>query len=195
VHRLRDRLRKATAAEILDAAEDVFGREGLHAARMEDVASRAGVSVGTLYNYFSDRNALIGALLASRRAVLLAEVDAALAQNAEAPFVMQLERMLETFFAHFEAHRRLATILFQSETGFGAREAMRVLYQRFEKLIARGVASGALHPDLASLYPALLFGMVRGVLMRRLHADTRDTRQLGNDVPALVGFFMRGAVP
>lgn len=200
VHRLRDRLREATASEILDAAEEVFGRDGLHAARMEDVAVRAGVSVGTLYNYFSDRDALVVELWASRCEVLLTELDKALEATRDAPFDEQVERLLTTFFAHFEAHRRLVTILLQGETGLGSpkpgsRETMKAIHQRFETLVERGIALGALSASAASLYPALLLGMVRGVLMRRIHDETAASRQLMDDVPQLTRFFLRGAAP
>ena len=50
--RLRDRFKEATTLAILSAAEDVFGVSGWHAAKMEDVSQRQGVSVGTLYNHF-----------------------------------------------------------------------------------------------------------------------------------------------
>ena len=64
--RLRDRLREATLREIMTAAEEVFGESGLDAATMAQIAERAGVAVGTLYNRFADRDALLEALLSER---------------------------------------------------------------------------------------------------------------------------------
>ena len=55
VSKLRDRLKETTEQSILAAAEEVFAETGLHGARMETIAQNAGVSVGTLYNYFNDR--------------------------------------------------------------------------------------------------------------------------------------------
>ncbi len=46
------------AAQILEAALDVFAEKGFAAARLDDVAIRAGVSKGTLYLYFSDKEDL-----------------------------------------------------------------------------------------------------------------------------------------
>ena len=40
---------------LLDAARDVFGREGFHAASMEAVARRAGVTKPTLYDHFPSK--------------------------------------------------------------------------------------------------------------------------------------------
>lgn len=45
-------------AQIIDAALDVFGKKGLANARLEDIAARAGVSKGTIYLYFENKEAL-----------------------------------------------------------------------------------------------------------------------------------------
>ncbi len=52
------RLPEARPRQILDAAIDVFGESGLAAARLEDIARRAGVSKGTIYLYFSNKETL-----------------------------------------------------------------------------------------------------------------------------------------
>ena len=64
--RLRARIRETTEQAILAAAEEVFADAGLHAAHMGTIAARAGVSVGTLYNHFEDREALLAGLLLAR---------------------------------------------------------------------------------------------------------------------------------
>lgn len=45
-------------AQIIDAALDVFGKKGLAKTRLEDIAARAGVSKGTIYLYFENKDAL-----------------------------------------------------------------------------------------------------------------------------------------
>ena len=48
---LRQRRKEARPKELLDAALDLFVEKGFAATRSEEVASRAGVSKGTLYLY------------------------------------------------------------------------------------------------------------------------------------------------
>ena len=62
--------------EILDAALDLFVEKGFDAARMEDVAKRAGLSKAGVYLYFDSKEALL-------RALIVREV-APVAQRAEA---------------------------------------------------------------------------------------------------------------
>jgi AcrR family transcriptional regulator len=50
---------------ILDAALDEFAANGFAAARMDDVAERAGVAKGTIYLYFKDKEALFQELVRS----------------------------------------------------------------------------------------------------------------------------------
>ena len=52
---------RATVGVILDAAIRVLDREGLEAMTTSRVAEVAGVSVGTLYQYFAHRDAIIDA--------------------------------------------------------------------------------------------------------------------------------------
>jgi AcrR family transcriptional regulator len=49
--------------QILDAAEQIFSDKGFDQARMDDIADRTGLSKGTLYLYFTSKEALITAIL------------------------------------------------------------------------------------------------------------------------------------
>ena len=53
---------QATVTAILDATIQVFDREGPTAATTTRIADVAGVSIGTLYQYFADRDAIVDAL-------------------------------------------------------------------------------------------------------------------------------------
>lgn len=54
--------------EILDAALDLFTRNGFAATRVEDIAAKAGISKATIYLYFPSKTALLEGLV--RRAVV-----------------------------------------------------------------------------------------------------------------------------
>jgi AcrR family transcriptional regulator len=170
--RLRDRLKQATRIAILDAAETVFAQAGVQSARMEDVASAAGVAVGTLYNYFADRNALLEALLDARREQLLSRIDAVLAERG-LPFERRLQAFLTTTIEHFEQHLGLFALHMEAELVLRARaqgeRPLQAVLDRTTRLIKQGVASGALRGEDSSLYPALLMGMLRGLFIRHIH--------------------------
>lgn len=70
-----------TVATILEAAALILETKGLDGLNTNLVAQRAGVSVGTLYQYFPNKDALIVALSKRERAVFFAEAEAALHES------------------------------------------------------------------------------------------------------------------
>jgi AcrR family transcriptional regulator len=66
------RRKEARPAELLDAALAVFAEKGFAAARLEDIAVRAGVSKGTVYLYYDSKEDILRALI---KAIPLAMVE------------------------------------------------------------------------------------------------------------------------
>jgi len=58
---------------ILDAAKRRFGRLGLRATTMQDIAQEAGVAVGTIYQFFPDKDALMLAWVDEHRQLIRAQ--------------------------------------------------------------------------------------------------------------------------
>lgn len=193
VQPLRQRLRALASETILEAAEEVFARDGLHGARMEAIAQRAGVAVGTLYNHFEDRAALWEAVVTARRSKLVTALDAALARGEGQPFAAQLDAFLATVFDHFRVHGRLFALLVQGESVHapGRKQLMRDLGLRAALLVERGVAQGALAAQDADAYPWLLVGMARGLLLRSLMGEAPAGAEAPERVVARV--FLKGA--
>src|SRR6185295_1825244 len=75
------RRRDARPAEIIEAALAVFVERGFAAARLDDIARRAGVTKGTLYLYFADKQALLRAVVETHVVPRVRAVQAALADD------------------------------------------------------------------------------------------------------------------
>jgi AcrR family transcriptional regulator len=177
VPRLRDRMREATLQALLSAAERTLAEEGLHAAKIEKIAARAGVAVGTVYNYYSDRDHLLAALLEERKAEARVAMDAVLAAHAGEPWRRRLEAFVDVLLGTFEAHRGFFAVIFQGEwipprdaRADGRRNAhtMPEIYDRLDKLMRAGVKARVLRSDDVKLYPAMLLGMCKGLMLRSL---------------------------
>jgi AcrR family transcriptional regulator len=67
------RRKEARPQEILEAALSVFAEKGFAAARMDEIAARAGVSKGTIYLYFESKEAVFRALVREMLVPRLAE--------------------------------------------------------------------------------------------------------------------------
>src|SRR3979411_1665379 len=92
-----ERRKDARPQELRAAALDLFGERGFAAARLDDVATRAGVAKGTLYLYFHSKEALFEELIRTAVSPLREQVG----KVAAAPNLPPA-KALETFFALFE---------------------------------------------------------------------------------------------
>ncbi|MBY0611417.1 MAG: TetR/AcrR family transcriptional regulator [Beijerinckiaceae bacterium] len=71
----RQRRKEARPAELIEAGLHEFAARGFAGARLVDVAARAGVSKGTIYRYFADKEALFLAAIETQARPLLDEVS------------------------------------------------------------------------------------------------------------------------
>lgn len=88
-----------TRAAILDAAEGAFRVDGYRGTRMEDVAERADVAVGSIYNHFGDKDGLYHAL-AERSVDLFGRYMAAAYAAGDTP----LEQVMAAGEAYLRFH-------------------------------------------------------------------------------------------
>ena len=86
------RRKAARPAEIVQAALDVFAERGFAAARLDDIARRAGVSKGALYLYFETKEDLFRAVVAQAIAPNLQIVFSSIAGHP-GPFAALLQLM------------------------------------------------------------------------------------------------------
>lgn len=89
------RRKEARPGEIVEAAFAVFAEKGFAAARLDDIAARAGVSKGALYLYYETKEALFEAVVTSRIGANLAQVREMLAAFP-GPFGLLLARLIPT---------------------------------------------------------------------------------------------------
>jgi AcrR family transcriptional regulator len=86
-----------TVGAILKAAAAAFARDGYASTTTNHIARRAGVSVGSLYQYFPNKDAILGALYERHTADVDVAVERAIAEMADAriPLRRALDGLLE----------------------------------------------------------------------------------------------------
>ncbi|MCB1252274.1 MAG: TetR/AcrR family transcriptional regulator [Austwickia sp.] len=128
--------RQARRAQLLEAAQEVFVSSGYHAAAMDEIADRAGVSKPVLYQHFPGKMELYLALLDDANEQLTAAVLAAL-QTA----TTDAERVAATMDAYFEFVSRERTpyrLVFESDLVNDA--AVRERLDRVESAVSAAIA-------------------------------------------------------
>jgi AcrR family transcriptional regulator len=151
---------QATAAAILGAAARVFAAHGYAAGTTNRIAERAGVSVGSLYEYWPNKDAILTALierhLEEARAVLVPLVtDARGGGRSLADLVRGLVEAMVALHAHEPALHR---VLFE-EAPIPAR-VRRALAELDELMVAEVSALLRDHPEARVADPTLAATLV-----------------------------------
>src|SRR3954464_9347819 len=102
--RPREARNAARRETILAAALDEFSQQGFAAARLDDVARRAGVAKGTIYLHFRDKEALFQELIGSVLTPFVDTREGALA--ADIPARMMADQIVELFVTEVYGTRR-----------------------------------------------------------------------------------------
>src|SRR5689334_24989770 len=110
--------RRARSAErrdaILAAALDEFSSRGFEAARLDDVARRAGIAKGTIYLYFRDKETLFQELIRTMLTPLVGTIEALGA--ADIPLPDLAGRIVDLFVEQvYETRRKDVVRLMISE--------------------------------------------------------------------------------
>lgn len=163
--------------EILEAALDVFAERGLAGARVEDIASRAGVSKGTVYLYFSGKEELFREALSDKVARTLEGLSSAAPPGEP---VQRLVRFIDAYWQHLRRphfasmYRLLLAEIhqFPDLTRFYAEEVSGKVIDLLAEILREGVETG----DFRSTDPLVASRMIVGLLVQ--HAVWTSRREL-----------------
>ena len=162
---------EATRQAILRAARDVFVAKGFHLATTHDVARAAGLSVGSIYTYFTSKDELIReCVLAANKA----ESDAVLAEViSDGSTNTRMRRAIAGWYRFTIEAAGVPTFLTEAWAAASRKPLIRDMVARRHERIAtvatvvllEGVAAGELASDLdvettARAIAALLDGVV-----------------------------------
>lgn len=152
------RLPEERPGQIIEAALAVFGDRGLAGARLDDIAARAGISKGTIYLYFPNKEELFREVV---RTVVVGRIEAAARTlGTEAP-AATLRRFLHAQWA-FVRSREFQTISrlvlgelhdFPDLAAFYGREVVTPATELLATVIRRGIDAGVfrdVEPRLAA---------------------------------------------
>jgi AcrR family transcriptional regulator len=134
--------REVREREMLAEATTVFAELGFHAASMDEIAQRAGISKPMLYLYFDSKEGLWRSCVAAARGRLFGSIDGAVDSSARPD--VQLWQGVQAFFAFVEEQRDSWAVLDETRAGPLSDELAEVRRQ-----VARGV-SGLLRDAAAA---------------------------------------------
>jgi AcrR family transcriptional regulator len=197
--RRRDEARALFRNSILDAAEAIFAARGFHGARIQDIAARARIAVGTVYNHFAQKDDVLAALLEDRTEALLAQFRAV--DDDPPVFAERLRVRVARLLGYVERHRAFFAVasehgLFATPAAPGSRAApwrlrrVEKFRAAFRALVEEGMASGDLEPLGGDALARFLGGTIRVFVLSSLAEEGTD---LSRHAATIVDLFLHGA--
>ena len=175
--------------QILDAALVCFAKRGFHQASMHDISAEAGISVGLIYRYFENKDAVISAMADRHKK----EIHEVLERAQQAPTLLESLEILFTahccedapqvvsafvvdLYAEASRNQRVADLV---------RDVLQTAMDGVTDLIARAPeAQAAAHGLSPTELAELIYAVARGMLMldvlrpQQMTAAERRERQL-----------------
>ncbi|TCV73445.1 TetR family transcriptional regulator [Neorhizobium sp. R1-B] len=171
----------AKREQIIDGASRVFMKLGFDAASMNDITREAGVSKGTIYVYFQNKEDLFAALVAREKERVTLRMRDILAGSEE------VEVGLYRFGINFVAHITSLQVINAMRTVIGVVDRMPSLCRQFfnspsmnvrtvlDDFIRRHVALGNLNVEHSDLAARQFIDMTSGTFFKlRLFGDLCD---------------------
>ncbi|MBS3887668.1 MAG: TetR/AcrR family transcriptional regulator [Dethiobacter sp.] len=161
-------------ARILAAAMDIFGERPYDQVKIEDIAERAGVGKGTIYEYFVSKEDLFAAgLEAGFNEYFMALVAAAV---PSLPATAKLQAVFGRHLSFISQHAAATRIIIGERPASRSemREAMVGRYMRLgrflEELLQEGIAAGDFRPVDTAVVAQAIIGMFSTLLVFVLFA-------------------------
>lgn len=172
---------------ILKAAAEAFGENGYAATAVDQIAARAGISKGSIYNYFQSKQDLFMELFTESLAGDEAQAEALVGESM--PAGQKLERLIDIWFESFEHYKKIGGLFLEywaaaarEQSRGGLTAAFQQIYTRYCKrvtsIITQGITSGQFRPDAdarwaAAAIIAMLDGLtIEAILDTGLGVDT-----------------------
>jgi TetR/AcrR family fatty acid metabolism transcriptional regulator len=193
---VRDLVARARREQIVEAATRVFAQKGFSRATTREVAREAGVSEGTIYNYFEDKDALLMAILerlneTERRAE---DFEEGMATDFRGFLEEYLRRRMSLIWENREVFRVvLSEMLVNAELReFYLRQVVEPTMRIAEENFRSRMKQGEVRQTDAPLAMRSVAGAVLGVLMLGLLGD-EEIGSRSDEVPdVLAGLLLHG---
>jgi len=193
---VRDLVVRARREQIVEAATRVFAEKGFRRATTREVARVAGISEGTIYNYFEDKEAILMAILdvlneTERRA---GDFEEGLSTDFQDFFEEYLRRRMSLIWENREVFRvLLSEMLVNAELRERyLRETVEPTMRIAEENFRSRIEQGEVRETDAPLAMRSVAGSILGILLLGLLGDEEINSQWDEVPEVLTGLLMHG---
>ena len=150
--------RERQRGRILKAAQELFNARGIDAVTIAEIVAATGVRPSTLYEYFSNKDAIVWALVEEYTEQSAAEIRE-LAAQVQGPALAQVEAILKALEAELAEHSERVRFQAQFDAMYAHEWSVDLLLalearvtpdypKPLSDLVRMGIADGSLRSDL-----------------------------------------------
>ena len=175
-------------ASILDAAETVFANMGYEEATTNHIAAEAGISPGSLYQFFSNKEEIAQALARRYTDELQHAYDSIFSvEAATLPFSLWLDQVIDTLLAFHVAHSAFHVLL-NTSVSSRVTSLTRALSQGLQSRLDQGFEMRAPHLSAAqrSLSATMSVQLFKSTLMLILQAEEPERERLVREMKTML---------
>ena len=187
---------EARRQQVLGGATDCFCRYGFHSASMAEIAKAAGMSVGHIYHYFQNKNAIIAAIVEANQVEVLSTLD--MIEQRDGPLLDALVEAVGTgvdkcldrretalmveVLAEAARNPEVAAVLQASDT---------VLRTRMREILRKAARPGGhLSDEELEGQVEAIFALFQGVSVRAIRHPDMDRVQLVRTMQATIRWLL-----
>ncbi len=97
----------STVSSILLAAEELFTTKGYHGTTSDDIVRRAGVGIGSLYDYFPNKTSIALALLEDTSTAIAGDSRKIFVEYGAEPIESSLPKVIREIFYKYKRHKNI----------------------------------------------------------------------------------------
>lgn len=186
--------------EILEASLQLFAEKGFHKVTVDEIAERVGLSKGTVYLYFKNKEDLFFSIVQEKAELLYQRLQSTII--AEKPFTECLRNYSQAFLVFFEDHKPYFKIAHSESSHLDANSHYRLhqisikLFKKFFDLMDSLIEIGQKQKIVREVDKSVLSKSLRGILnsytFHRVFLGSEESVE--KEVDHLVDLFLHGAI-
>ncbi len=153
---------ESTVDAIYEATAQIIEREGADRVTTKRISEVSGFSIGTLYQYFHDRDSLLMAMAMSHRDKAIEHLKSTLAASRDQPVREGISRLVAVNVAYARSHRKTLRAVMRVVTRKGRAASMQEAMRVLDDCIGRCLAQLAENDGL-TLSPTCRFVLSRSL--------------------------------
>ena len=164
---------------VKEAAVKVMSRKGFYNTRTQEIADEAGVAVGTIYNYFQNKNDILDYIFKSELEKRLNKLKKI--QEQDLSFWERLENFFQFHFNEVKENISVGEILVR-EKDFHLKDGSDSINEYLTKIpfllnnmIEEGLKKGEIKADYESEIVAnIIFGAIQGIVEKSIYSEDKE---------------------